>query len=362
VNSAERVFTALKGETPDQVPILEWFVHPRVYQALMPGASWPDFVEEAGLDAISALFLYEGTFKETPIGPKTVVNEWGVTLGITDEHKAPIDGPIKSLKDARGYTPPDPSAPHRLGNLPAYVQRFKGKKAVIWCQRAEFMWAADLMRLDNLLVSFIENKKLAHEVLDIVNEFAIALARRAVRAGADIIMLGDDYAYNSGPMMSPKVFKEFIQPRLARAVQAVKEEGAFCVKHSDGNLWPILDMIVDTGVDAINPLEPVAGMDIAEVKKKYGQRVCLIGNIDCGDLLSHAPVEKVVNTVKETIRSAAPGGGYILSSSNTIHSSVKPENYQAMIVAAHQYGTYPLAIDASAFQTKAPELQQPENK
>ena len=345
MKSAERIFAALHGQTPDQVPILEWFVHPKVREALFPGASWPDFVDQIGLDAITALFLYEGTFKEESIGPKKMINEWGVTMGVTDEHKAPIDGPIKTLEDAKHYIPPDPQASYRLGNMPAYVQRFKGEKAVIWCQRAEFMWAADLMRLDNLLVSFLEDKSLAHEVLEIVTEFAIALARRAIREGADVVMLGDDYAYNSGPMMSPKVFKEFIQPNLSRVVRAVKEEGAFCVKHSDGNLWPILDMIVETGVDAINPLEPVAGMDIAEVKKKYGHLVCLIGNIDCGNLLSHGTKEEVVSTVKDTLLKAAPGGGYIMSSSNTIHSSVNPENYKAMINATHQFGSYPLEID-----------------
>lgn len=144
--------------------------------------------------------------------------------------------------------------------------------------------------------------------------------------------------------MSPAVYKTFLQHRLARVVQAVHEEGAFCVKHSDGNLWPILDMIVETGVDAINPLEPVAGMDIAEVKRRYGDRVCLIGNIDCGELLSRGTPQQVRQVVQETIRQAAPGGGYIMSSSNTIHSSVKPENYQAMIEATHLYGAYPLRL------------------
>lgn len=347
MNSAERVFTALRGETPDQVPILEWFVHEKVYQGIFPGSTWPDFVEKADLDAVTAHFIFEGTFKETRINEKTVVNEWGVTLGVTEEHMAPINGPIKSLEDARKYLAPDPDAPHRLGGLPGYVQRFKGEKAIIWCQRAEFMWAADLLRLDNLLVDFLENPRLAHEVLEIVNEFAVKLARRAVRAGADLVMLGDDYAYKAGPMMSPSVYKTFLQQRLERVVRAVHEEGAFCVKHSDGNLWPILDMILETGVDGINPLEPVAGMDIGEVKRRYGDRVCLIGNIDCGELLSWGSPEQVRRTVRDTIRQAAPGGGYIMSSSNTIHSSVKPENYRAMIEATHQYGSYPLSFDGS---------------
>jgi uroporphyrinogen decarboxylase len=299
-----------------------------------------------GLDAMTAHFMFEGTFKETHIDAKRLVDEWGVTYGITAEDKAPIEGPIKSLEDARRYIPPDPNAPYRLGGLPEYVERFKGRRAVVWCQRAEWMWAACLRRLDNLLVDFLDNPALARAVIEISIEFAVVLARRAVRAGADVVMIGDDYAYRSGPMMSPAVYREFLLPGLRRVVQVVKEEGALCVKHSDGNLWPILDMILSTGVDAINPMEPVAGMDIGEVKRKHGDRVCLIGNIDCGELLSRGSVDDVVRSVKQTILAAAPGGGYIMMSSNTIHSSVKPDNYRAMIEATHRYGEYPLDLEA----------------
>ena len=116
------------------------------------------------------------------------------------------------------------------------------------------------------------------------------------------------------------------------------------IKHSDGNIWPLLDMIVEAGADAINPLEPSAGMDIAEVKAKYGRQVCLVGNIDCGDLLSHGTPEQVEAAVKQCIADAGPGGGFILSSSNSIHSSVKPENFVAMVRATHKWGGYPLAL------------------
>ena len=342
MNSRDRILAALRGEIPDRVPILEWFVHPKVYQAMIPGATWPDFVEGIGLDAMVAHFIFEGTFRAEKPDEKTIVNEWGVTLGITDEHEAPIEGPIKSLDDLKHYTPPDPQAPHRLGGLPEYVRRFKGQKAIAWCQRAEFMWAAELCRLDDFLVFMIEKPKLVHEVLEMVNEFAIALARRAIRAGAEVVMLGDDIGYRTGPMVSPQMYDEFIRPRLERVVRVIHEEGALAVKHSDGNLWPILDMIVSTGVDGINPLEPVAGMDIGEVKQKYGDRVCLLGNIDCGELLSWQSADDVRRVVRETIRQAAPGGGYIMSSSNTIHSSVNPENYRAMIEETHRSGVYPI--------------------
>ena len=109
----------------------------------------------------------------------------------------------------------------------------------------------------------------------------------------------------------------------------------------DGNVWPFLDLIVDTGAEAFNPIEPVANMDIGEVKRKYGQRVCLVGNIDCGELLSHGTVAEVDATVARCIRDAA-GGGFMLSSSNSIHSKVKPENYLAMVRTTQEYGTYPM--------------------
>jgi uroporphyrinogen decarboxylase len=344
MNSAERFFTAMRGEVPDRVPIFELWVHPKIIDAMVPGASWPDFVESEGLDAISSLWIFDGTIKEERIDERTTIDEWGVKWRYGEEDRAPIEGPIKSMEDAKHFIPPDPHAPHRLAVVKEYIKQFKGKKAVVWEQRSDFMWAADLRGLTNFLVDFLDNPKLAHEVLDIVNDFAIAIARDAVRAGVDVVMYGDDLAFGTGPMMSPEAYREFILPRFKRAVDAVKEEGAFCVKHSDGNIWKLLDMMVDTGIDGVHSLEPIANMDIGEVKRKYGDRICLLGNIDCGELLSRGTVQDVERTVKETIRAAAPGGGYIISSSNTIHSAVKPENYKAMLDATRRYGEYPIEV------------------
>jgi uroporphyrinogen decarboxylase len=212
--------------------------------------------------------------------------------------------------------------------------------------RAAFMWSAYLTGLDNLLLYFATDPDFAHALLDKVLEANIAVARRAVRAGADVIVLGDDYAHNSAPMMSPAHFREFVQPRLQRMVAAIHEEGAFCVKHTDGNIWSILDMIVEAGPDGINPLEPVAGMDMGRAKAEYGHRACLVGNIDCGELLSHGSVEQVERAVRRCIADGALGGGFILSSSNSIHSSVKPENYLAMVRAGQRFGAYPLDPEA----------------
>jgi uroporphyrinogen decarboxylase len=101
-------------------------------------------------------------------------------------------------------------------------------------------------------------------------------------------------------------------------------------------------MMIGVGIDAIDPLEPIAGMDIGEVKERYGDRLCLMGNIDCGDLLSRGTPEQVASMVRTTIGRAAKGGGYVLASSNSIHPAVKPVNYSTMVMAGRQYGSYPI--------------------
>jgi len=141
--------------------------------------------------------------------------------------------------------------------------------------------------------------------------------------------------------MSPEHFEEFVLPGLQRVVKTAKKHGAFFVKHTDGNVWPILDLIVDTGIDAFNPIQPDV-MDIKEVKRRYGDKIALIGNIDCGSLLCHASPRQVEDVVRQTIRDAGPGGGYIVSSSNSVHAGVKTENYLAMLKAVKRYGSYPL--------------------
>ena len=346
MNSYERVMTALAVREPDRVPIVEFVISPVVVRRACPGAETQnDFEERMDLDAVCAGATFS---KVEQYADGTYSDEWGVVYGPGSEViDHPIRGPIRAKGDLLRYTPPDPDAPHRLGKLPELVKRFKGRKAIIFHQRAAFMWSAYLNGIDNLLVNFLAEPDFAHELMDTVLDTMLRIARRAIRAGADIIVLGDDYAGNKGPMFSPAVFRKFVLPRLQKMVDTVHEEGGKVVKHSDGKLWPILDDIVATAIDGLNPIEGVAGMDLGEVKKRYGARVCLIGNVDCGRLLPHGTVGEVEAAVRECIRQGAPGGGYMLASSNSIHSGVDPENYLAMIVAGRKYGAYPLVEHAA---------------
>jgi len=345
VDHCERVFTALERREPDRVPLFEGVIDPKVMDVLLPGCTYYDFVDWIGLDVVG---LNRSSWRKDEI--EWVDEErglfrdaWGVLRAWGPETVPyPIEGPIKRPEDLRDYQPPDPNAPGALGHLPEVVARYKGQKPIIWTGRDAFFNPSFLRGVEQFLMDYILNPGLVHELIEVCLSYDLALTKRAIEAGVDIVVLGDDYADKNSPFMSRKHFQEFVLPGLTRAVKSAQEAGAYVIKHTDGNIIPILDLIVETGIDAINPLEPPAGMDIARVKREYGDRVALVGNIDCGMLLSFGTPEQVRQTVRETIRVAGPGGGFLLASSNSIHSSVKPENYLAMAEAGREFGEYPL--------------------
>lgn len=339
MNSVERVHTALKLGQPDRVPVMEFVVDEKVARAAMPDCrDVADCMDRLDMDAVGCGALFHKV-SDNPDG--TYTDEWGVSYLPSPEAVAhPHHGPIVTLDDAHAYTPPDPEAPHRLGKLPDLVARYKGKRAICFHHRAAFMWSAYLMKLDTMLLNFLMEPELVALTMEKVLRANMRVVQRAIRAGAEVIILGDDYAGNRGPMMSPAHFREFVLPPLKRMIAMIHEEGAFCIKHSDGNLYPILDDIVSAGPDGINPVEPVAGMELKKVKELVGDKVCITGNIDCGQLLPHGTPEQVREAVRQAIADAAPGGGYILTSSNSIHSSCDPRNFVAMVRACQEFGWY----------------------
>ncbi len=187
--------------------------------------------------------------------------------------------------------------------------------------------------------------KAFHTRPDIVARFeraqcrrAIAAGKAAIDAGADVIGIGGDLAYKHGPMISPARYREFILPHMRRESDAFHRKGGYSMIASDGNLMPIgHEYFIASGVDAAREIEP-GPMDRATVKECFGDKVCLNGNVDCGATLGlRSPVD-VVRETKECIELWSPGGGHIMSSSNTISPMVKPRNFIAMWKSIFRYG------------------------
>jgi uroporphyrinogen decarboxylase len=173
-------------------------------------------------------------------------------------------------------------------------------------------------------------------------EGAIANAKRFRDCGAEAVISPSDIADNSGPFFKPEYMDRWILPYLHEWAARIHEMGMYCILHSDGNLTPYMDAIAETGIDALQAIDPTAGMDMRQAKTTAGNRLCLCGNIDCGLLLRgrpedvHAATMKLLNTCKT-------GGCLVLGASNAVQPDVPVDNYRAMIQAWKEYGRYDLA-------------------
>ncbi len=163
--------------------------------------------------------------------------------------------------------------------------------------------------------------------------------KRAIDAGIGSIMLCSDYCYNSGPFLSPYHFSVFITPFLAKIIKGIRDAGGYAIKHTDGNIMPILDQLIEANPHAIHSLDPMAGVDIAEVKRIAGDKVCLIGNVNCA-LLQTGTDEEVIESAKYCLTHAKPGGGYIYSTSNVPFKGLPLERYLLILDVWKQYKKY----------------------
>ena len=341
MTSSERVMRALRREEPDRIPHFEWIFDHRVRDAICPGCSMEEFTVRMGLDAM----LSGPDFKKEKIGPKRWRNEWGVVAEESgEEHNVPVEGPIATMDDLRNYEVPDPHAPGRYDSLKRLVKLYKGKFAIGVHINDVLSIPRNLMGYENFLMAMAADPELVSGLVELSVEVNIEMAKEVARCGADFLFTGDDYASTEGPLMSPKMFREIFAPGLKRVVAGFHEAGLPVIKHTDGNIRPLVDMILEADIDCLDPIDPLAGLDIGEFKQKYGDRIALKGNVDCAHTLTFGTEKQVVEETKQVIAKAGEGGGLILSSSNSIHSAVKPGNYLAMHNALRVYGKYPLSL------------------
>ena len=150
-------------------------------------------------------------------------------------------------------------------------------------------------------------------------------------AGIECFHLCSDYCYNSGPFLSPAMFGEFIAPYLAGIIEGIRKEGGYAIKHTDGNIMPILDQLLDCRPHALHSIDPMAGVDIAEVKKIASKKnVALCGNVNCA-LMMTGTDQEVIDSALYAIEHGKPNGGYIFSSSNCIFKGITPERYSIIL-------------------------------
>jgi uroporphyrinogen decarboxylase len=333
----ERILTALRRGQPDVVPTFEWFIDAAVGRALTGCDDPIDVVDRLDLDGINIRADYHSEW----IDDVTLTDEWGARRKYTgDVLPAVLASPIADITRHADYRLPDPEAPHRFATLQRAVEQLGDRRAVVLNLRDGFSDMRDLLGYENALTAMLVEPEAFDDLLRRVVDYNLRLAEIArERFGVEVIATTDDVANADGLLMRPATYAERLAPTFERVIRGYKSLGYLCIKHCDGKIDDVLDGWLDAGIDALDPIDPAAGYSLGAMKRRIGDRVCLKGNVDCTGALCTGLPEQVEQEVRDCLDQAAPGDGLILSSSNTIHRGVKPENYRAMLDALRRHGS-----------------------
>ena len=337
-----RFRTALLGGEPDRVPLAEVLVDHEIKEAFL-GEKVTQveadvrFWLSAGYDyvllgrriagfppfwnAARDSDYYDVQVRRAPtpggVGP---VADW------TDYRKyrwmEPGDLDLAILDEATQYLPPNVKVVRYLGPI------FQ----VVWM----------LMGFDTFAFALQDDPKLIRAMFDRVGELVLAEFYDAVeRPEVGAIWFLDDVGIKSGLMVDPAVLREYQFRFIAEMAGDCRTRSLPFIYHTDGDVRQIIPELIDMGVCALHPLEPLA-VDIYEMKQTYGRRLCLIGNIELASVLALGSVDDVIADTRRHLRELAPGGGYCLGSSNSITRDVPLANYRAMLDTVVRWGRYPI--------------------
>lgn len=155
----------------------------------------------------------------------------------------------------------------------------------------------------------------------------------------DGLVMCTDYCFNDNSFLSPAQFDEFVTPYLADQIKVCRDLGLYTIKHTDGNIMPILDSMVEANPHALHSLDPQGGIDMAEIKRLVGNKVCLVGNVNCG-LMDTGTLEEALASASYALKHGMPGGGYIFSTSNCVYPGMSLERYEAILGVWQREGNY----------------------
>ena len=338
MTSKERVLTALNLKQPDRVPWVESSVHNRLAEKLLqrgdfekatvtqifstPGMRIPPQV----LDVIA---LDNLSFSIAP--PRFVRSQNFEGMDIIS------DGLIKSEADLSKVILPNPEADEFYQPAKDFIARFRNSnRALGVIIRLGVSNTYLSMGIEHFSLMLYDNPQFLLRLMDLFVDWSCKAVEKINDLGFDFMIVPEDLAWKQGPLFSPQTIRDLFLPRMKKVAEKIKLPWIY---HSDGNLLPILDDLLTLGMKGLANVEPNA-MDILDLKKRYGHRLCLMGNIDLHYTLTQGTPEETEAEVKKRLQEISPGGGYILASSNGLTGYCKPENVLAMNRALLQYGFY----------------------
>jgi uroporphyrinogen decarboxylase len=351
MTSRERVMAALHGQEPDRVPFVEIDIDEGVALSLLgKPAPGPGAMTQIGVGdqpVHSGVFYGSPRYQLLDLVDNLALDAFGTYLFVRNEgiqkevggRYMVAAGSIKSRADLARIQLPDPDNPALYEPYRRFIEQYRDSGRALFCFLNLGSDPVILgMGFETFATMIYDDRAMVAELLDMYTGWYARAIKHLCELDFDFLWCGDDIAFKTSTYVSPQLFRELLLPGFRQAAAQISKPWIF---HSDGNLMPILDDLLGLGMNGLHPIEPET-MNLAELKRRYGRRVCLCGHISL-DILSRGTPEEVDQLVKDAVRVAAPGGGYIAGSSNMVAYYARPENVRAMQQAILKYGQYPVS-------------------
>jgi uroporphyrinogen decarboxylase len=371
VTPKERVQIALERQEPDRVPsgefatdypVIEaalgrrtyWRAKIRELKALWQGkrdaiveSQKKDIVEfttKMGLEMVPVMMVPgvdQEVEKPKRIGPNTWKYEDGGVFRLAERSQNLIC--VKRADAGHQYTVDDfayekPEVDETRMELIRHVMAELGDTHFIFARSPDGSIALPGGLVNGLRLC-VREPEVVRKAVDVSVRQAIALDKILAQEGVDALSPGADYGYNKGTFLRPEIIEDLFFPAMKRQCDAAHAAGVKIMKHSCGNNWPIMDLLVRAGYDAYQSIQPTAGMDIARLKDLYGDRIALWGGVSC-ERIAGGSVAEVRELTRRALEYAAPGGGLICASSHSLLVGTKFRNYCAMLDEIRRLGVY----------------------
>jgi len=370
-----RVNKTLAHEIPDRVPLALWggpygLVDP-LYKALLEKLDLGkptepireghtiNYLDDRILDALGTdtRYIWPGASPSSPSHISSdevlIYDDFGQPWRRTHPYYSAAEGVLTDALELKEIDErvfwPDVNDPRWTQGVKERAQAIKDSGYYIIgrmvLSHGPYQMACDLRGMENFMIDMMDNPDFAHALLKRITGTICGLTSNYLEAAGGIIDMielpGDDYAGNHNLVFSPKLFRKMIRPCLEKIIATIRKQqpGIKIMLHSDGAIGKLVPDFIALGVDVLHPLEPVAGLDPAEIKQKYGHNISFLGGVD----ISHAMTgtkDQVRNDVDRCIGDLSAGGGYILAPCNHLQSDIPPDNVVEMYTYAKLAGIY----------------------
>ena len=328
MTNKERVLMVLNHKEPDNVPYHIQFTQ-QAHQKMAEYFGDPNF--EKKLNNALAIMSIRRKVGYKEVEQDIWQDEFGVRYNCSVEKDVGvICNQLISLETIDAFELPDPENPARYEGVQELIDSNRGQFVVVNHGFSLFERAWALAGMENILMAMVANPRFVHDLLDQLLAYNLKLIEGYCSYDINAMMFGDDWGQQTGLIMGPKLWREFIKPRVRQMYQRVKAKGKYVMIHSCGNIEDIFPDLNECGLDVFNPLQPEV-MDVFAIKKTFGKDLVFYGGISVQQTLPYGTRVEVKDTVNRLVNEIGAGGGYIAAPSHSIPVDAKAENIAVMI-------------------------------